>query len=839
MADKTIGELPRASGLTRESLFVTENGGRAESASGADIEALVERFAGPYVAAAEESAKDAADVALHPPILKDGDDHWWTWSKEANDYVRSDADAGVSVQVGKVTTGLPGSEAKVTNVGTSTDPVFEFEIPAGKKGETGNKGDQGDKGDAATIEIGTVTTGNPGSKASVTNRGTKNAAILDITIPTGETGPAGGVDSVNGAQGDVIIGGTNYAINSSPKWWPNWKTLIANMPNITSNLLQTHLPDDVKSTDTFVCSFEIEFSGMSKGTGGTFLIDFLAHTDKGWSQQLTVKGPKFNEPPEDGVYPITLTITIPALDEYLPIEHIVVCFRIFYCGEGTKYRIRRGKMERGNVATDWSPNFENIVTSVNGMTGDVIIGSQHRYTVRWDQINNTMTRLNDAAAITTDTKNFGHFGAVNNDYDNPFDQIYPWSGRRLCNIDIEVYSKLVSTQSLRDCVVAWEGDPYFSHNHKYGVWVYTPEFWGRSWISGANRFFEVTDIESIGYIHYPESIKGRWHGVETNVSVDGVEKNVLLPLADGIPIALYSRDRMHTLAKNYGATLDSIYTLDADALLFLVEYANMDTKSVLGNGLSGFRIVRSNSPVSIEGNVITVPKSNMADDVVVGSIVCFHTDNYSESCNLGRYKVTKVEDADEGKKITLEGELNPSITTNSYWSVLGMINTKDEQIGSKSGYIGTDSKSIAYYRGLEMYGNMFLYILGIYRQSNTVHIWVAKDVYDADDVDELDINKHIDTGLKLTDQSGGWAMALGRHQNFSAAPFCTEVGGDSTKPIGGYMWLPPASHADSILFSGSCATFGNSGSTFSCNWFNGRTQSAWNFSARPVLKIPR
>ena len=56
MADKTIGELPRASGLTRESLFVTENGGRAESASGADIEALVERFAGPYVAAAEESA---------------------------------------------------------------------------------------------------------------------------------------------------------------------------------------------------------------------------------------------------------------------------------------------------------------------------------------------------------------------------------------------------------------------------------------------------------------------------------------------------------------------------------------------------------------------------------------------------------------------------------------------------------------------------------------------------------------------------------------------------------------------------------------------------------------
>ena len=43
---------------------------------------------------------------------------------------------------------------------------------------------------AATVEVGTVTTGEPGTQASVTNSGTKNAAVLDFTIPRGDTAEA-------------------------------------------------------------------------------------------------------------------------------------------------------------------------------------------------------------------------------------------------------------------------------------------------------------------------------------------------------------------------------------------------------------------------------------------------------------------------------------------------------------------------------------------------------------------------------------------------------------------------------------------------------------------------
>lgn len=54
---------------------------------------------------------------------------------------------------------------------------------------------QGPPGAAATVTVGTVTTGEPGTDAIVTNSGTESAAVLDFTIPKGENGegvPDGG-----------------------------------------------------------------------------------------------------------------------------------------------------------------------------------------------------------------------------------------------------------------------------------------------------------------------------------------------------------------------------------------------------------------------------------------------------------------------------------------------------------------------------------------------------------------------------------------------------------------------------------------------------------------------
>lgn len=75
--------------------------------------------------------------------------------------------------------------------------------PQGIQGPQGEKGTTGAQGPAATIAVGTTTTGAEGTNASVTNSGTSSAAVFNFTIPrgaTGATGPQGpaGQDGTDG-----------------------------------------------------------------------------------------------------------------------------------------------------------------------------------------------------------------------------------------------------------------------------------------------------------------------------------------------------------------------------------------------------------------------------------------------------------------------------------------------------------------------------------------------------------------------------------------------------------------------------------------------------------------
>lgn len=63
-----------------------------------------------------------------------------------------------------------------------------------------------------TISVGTTTTGEPGTKASVTNSGTSSAAVLNFTIPAGAKGEKGdpGAAGTDGADGKTPARGTDY-----------------------------------------------------------------------------------------------------------------------------------------------------------------------------------------------------------------------------------------------------------------------------------------------------------------------------------------------------------------------------------------------------------------------------------------------------------------------------------------------------------------------------------------------------------------------------------------------------------------------------------------------------
>ena len=77
----------------------------------------------------------------------------------------------------------------------------------GPQGLQGDQGIQGNPGSAATIGLGTVSTGAAGSSVSITNSGSSSAAVLNFTIPRGDTGAQG-----NPGPAGPVAGTTGQAV---------------------------------------------------------------------------------------------------------------------------------------------------------------------------------------------------------------------------------------------------------------------------------------------------------------------------------------------------------------------------------------------------------------------------------------------------------------------------------------------------------------------------------------------------------------------------------------------------------------------------------------------------
>lgn len=109
---------------------------------------------------------------------------------------RGEKGDAATITVGVVSTGAPGSNATVINAGSQNAAVFDISIPRG------NQGIKGDKGDTPEVTIGTVVTGAPGSNATVTNVGTLGDSVFNFSIPRGDKGAKGdsGNDGINGSS---------------------------------------------------------------------------------------------------------------------------------------------------------------------------------------------------------------------------------------------------------------------------------------------------------------------------------------------------------------------------------------------------------------------------------------------------------------------------------------------------------------------------------------------------------------------------------------------------------------------------------------------------------------
>lgn len=118
----------------------------------------------------QQMLEDVEKITANPPYIG-ANGNWYVWDTNTSAYVDSGVDASITVSVGTTTTGSPGTQASVVNVGTDTDPILNFTIPQGAQG---NPGTDGDDGVSPVITITTITGGHA-------------VTITDASHPSGQT----------------------------------------------------------------------------------------------------------------------------------------------------------------------------------------------------------------------------------------------------------------------------------------------------------------------------------------------------------------------------------------------------------------------------------------------------------------------------------------------------------------------------------------------------------------------------------------------------------------------------------------------------------------------------
>ena len=147
-----------------------------------------------------------------------------------------------TLKVGSTSTGNAGTNASVTMTDSNNVYTLNFVIPKGEKGDKGATGAAGTKGqDGAkgadgitpTLKVGTVTTLAAGSNATVTMSENNNVYTLNFGIPKGNKGDTG----ASGGSGETTVINPTITIGTVTNGDTASATITGDSPNYTLNLV--------------------------------------------------------------------------------------------------------------------------------------------------------------------------------------------------------------------------------------------------------------------------------------------------------------------------------------------------------------------------------------------------------------------------------------------------------------------------------------------------------------------------------------------------------------------------------------------------------------------------
>lgn len=426
----------------------------------------------------------------------------------------------------------------------------------------------------------------------------------------------------------------------------------------------------------------------------------------------------------------------------------------------------------------------------------------------------TWTRIADAEGLTANATKNGT--EVANDFDN----LYPWSHIRKCNVDAATGQ-----------VLAYYGETGFQADGSNGeVMVKIPEFWWKrerlpDEFGNVYEYIYIADYARAGYKKSEEFFVGAYI-----ISTETTEGDTIIAHSRSGAIPKYNTTKANF--RNYAKALGEGWQLmDYHyfllQMLYLVEYAHYNSQSMLGNGIVGFNTAKA---LIAENNVNRIIVSSVGTGLWVGKTICIGaTDAWNSSVAADR-EITSIEDYNDGqvtgKAIHFNGDPVNIAVNNVIWGSAQKTGENDS-LGNASGCLINDSYHSVNYRGIEnIFGHMWQHIDGLNIKDYIAYICKDPASYENDKFDA----PYEKIGYVNAETTDSYIKKLGLDEKHPEVALPTEIGASSSTGACDNYWC---AEGNRIACVGGC--FSNSWSKAGFfAWYCGGTSSSagWNCGAR-------
>ena len=426
----------------------------------------------------------------------------------------------------------------------------------------------------------------------------------------------------------------------------------------------------------------------------------------------------------------------------------------------------------------------------------------------------TWTRIADAEGLTANATKNGT--EVANDFDN----LYPWSHIRKCNVDAATGQ-----------VLAYYGETGFQADGSNGeVMVKIPEFWWKrerlpDEFGNVYEYIYIADYARAGYKKSEEFFVGAYI-----ISTETTEGDTIIAHSRSGAIPKYNTTKANF--RNYAKALGEGWQLmDYHyfllQMLYLVEYAHYNSQSMLGNGIVGFNTAKA---LIAENNVNRIIVSSVGTGLWVGKTICIGaTDAWNSSVAADR-EITSIEDYNDGqvtgKAIHFNGDPVNIAVNNVIWGSAQKTGENDS-LGNASGCLINDSYHSVNYRGIEnIFGHMWQHIDGLNIKDYIAYICKDPASYENDKFDA----PYEKIGYVNAETTDSYIKKLGLDEKHPEVALPTEIGASSSTGACDNYWC---AEGNRIACVGG--NFGNNwGKAGFFAWTCGSTSSSayWDCGAR-------